>query len=200
MRRRAAPGAGSLTSMIDVLFILVFASLAYAQSKPEAAEAEPRDREPIEVARPDAGVAAAPDAARAPAEHREIQARAVDRAMETLQGGGVIVLRVSATGELFAIETSPGDRLDIGVPLLERVAGDDINLAYLGDRSADLQLCAVAQRYRSVDGHLVAVAPERPLADLPFNLVEGIRRDLDRCRRLGGLAVIVEPDPEVRDE
>lgn len=199
MRRRVYQ-ASSLTSMIDVLFILVFASLAYAQSRPDAEAAEPDGEEPVADSAPDAtpdpGDPEHSDAGPPPAEsneHGEVRTRAVAAAIERLRGGGVIVVRIAAAGELYAIETAPGDRLEVGVPLLERVANRDVNLAYLGDRSADFQLCSIVERYRRVDDHLIAVTPDRPLADLPLNLVEGIRRDLDRCRALGGLAVIVEP-------
>ena len=82
-------------------------------------------------------------------------------------------------------------------PLLEHSPDPDIALAYLGDRAAELRICrivAVHLGLADLANHLVILAPEKALADLPHALVEGLRRDVERCLRdQQGLAVIVDP-------
>jgi hypothetical protein len=201
MARRRRGNPQSLTSMIDVLFILVFASLAQAAA-PDGATDTPEPITPIAPAADAApstpGPIPATDAATvAPRDYARAREAGLAVALERLSNQPAVILRVSATGELVAVEAGAGQRLDVGVPLLERVPDRDVALAYLGDRSAELQLCAVAGRYAVIEGRLVVFAPERPVADLPVALVNGLRRDVDRCAN--AMAVIAEPEPEATD-
>jgi hypothetical protein len=190
----------SLTSMIDVLFILVFASLAQAAA-PDSSEAEPAEPEPAPDAAPapspDAPVPATDAAPIAVPDYAAAREAGLARALQRLSDQPAVILRVSAEGELTAVDVGTGERLEVGVPLLEKVPNRDVALAYLGDRSPEMQLCAVARRHATVDGRLVVIAPERPLADLTVALVRGLRRDVDRCG--GALAVIAEPTPAEED-
>src|SRR5262249_49890108 len=70
---------------------------------------------------------------------------------------------------------------------------------YLGDRAAELRVCRLATLHlglADLSGYLVIVAPDRPLADLPHALYEGLHRDLDRCLSdQRGIAALVDPSP-----
>lgn len=190
MRRRRVYTPQPLTSLIDVLFILLFASLARATASPEPDAKEPPPApEPAADAGPVEALAdAAPPVAPEYAAAREL---GLARALEQLGSRPALVLRISAAGELVAIETGADETLEVRVPLLERVPDRDVALAYLGDRSPEMRLCAIAARYAPVDNRLVVIAPLSPVADLSVALVEGLRRDVERCD--GALAVIVEP-------
>lgn len=187
MRRRARGQPPSLTSMIDVLFILVFASLATAAAADQAPPSPPVPAQDPEVASTPADDAA-PTTAPGYADYREA---GLALALQRLADRAAVILRVSAGGRLVAVETDVGSVLEVGVPLLEAVPDRDVALAYLGDSSRDLQLCAIARRYTEIDGRLLVIAPEQPLVDLSVALVGGLRRDVERCA--GALAVIVEP-------
>jgi hypothetical protein len=160
-----------LTSLFDVLFIVIFAALIRAAAVQHAA-AEP-------IAPPK------------PLDPASLQARAVTQ----LAARPTIIARVSAAGALTALETDTGAQ-PLDVPLLEQSSDPDVALAYLGDRSAELRVCHVAALHLGVPDlahYLVIIAPARPLADLPHALYEGLHRDVERC--LGeqhGLAVIVD--------
>lgn len=183
MRRRVAP-VGSLTSMLDVLFILVFAALVQSSAQgqpppaPATAEAAPVPSPPA----PPAFVA--------------LRAAAVAQTAAQVERAPLVVARVEADGTLAAIELADARR-PVGVPLLEQVADLDVGLAYLGDRAPALQVCGAVARelgLASLDGHVVVIAPTRALAELPVALVAGLRRDVTRCQReQHALAVIVEP-------
>lgn len=173
--------------MIDVLFILVFASLATAAASDQALEALPPPAQAPEAAPVPVDDTAPP---LAPG-YAEASEAGLALALRRLSDRGAVILRVSVDGRLVAVETDVGPVLEVGVPLLEAVPDRDVALAYLGDSSPNLQLCAIARRYTEIDGHLVVIAPERALVDLSVALVHGLRRDVERC--VGAMAVIVEP-------
>lgn len=177
--------------MIDVLFILVFASLAQAAAPEPEPERIERPEPPVAADAAPGPTALADAAPVAPADYAAAREAGLALALARLSDQPAVVLRISEAGQLTAVEVGAGQRLEVGVPLLERVPDRDVALAYLGDRSADLQLCAVARRYAAIDGRLVVLAPARPLVDLPVALVRGLRRDVERCA--GGLAVIADP-------
>jgi len=184
--RRRAPRPQSLTSMIDVLFILLFASLATAAA---SANSPP----PVEPTPPAELTPPQPDASPvAPSDYASAREVGIETAAARLAGKPAVVLRVSEAGSLRAIETGVGSVLELDVPLVEEVADRDVALAYIGDRSPELQLCPIAARLVPIDGRLIVIAPERPLADLPVALVAGMRRDIDRCA--AAWAVIAEPE------
>jgi hypothetical protein len=183
MRRRSLRPP-DLTSLFDVLFILVFVSLVNAgmnqQKVDEAEAAKPRPTPPAPpVPLPPPSVIALHDEALA-----ELGARPV------------LIARVSIDGVLTAVEAD-GKRVAMDVPLIEHVADPDVAIAYLGDRSAELRVCRQAALHLGVPDlspYLVIVTPEAALADLTVALVSGLRRDADRClAEQHGVAVVVDP-------
>jgi hypothetical protein len=179
MGREAEPGVRrgrrfvhvppDLTSLFDVLFIIIFAVLIRAASAEKAAEPPPAPPPPAPVK----------------LDPKSLQVRAADQ----LASRPMAIVRVSTAGTITAIERG-GSKGPIDLPLLEHSADPDVGLAYLGDRSAEMRVCRIAQLHGADLAHdIVVIAPERPLADLPHALVDGLHADIDRC---GGLAVIVD--------
>jgi len=173
-----------LTSLFDVLFIVIFAALIRAaaaeQSAAEAAKPRPAP----------APVAVTPLAPTA------LQARALEQLDAELAARPTIVVRISAAGQLRAIETA-GKVIPLDLPLVEHSPDPDVALAYLGDRSAELRLCRqVALHLAATDlaAQLVIFAPDAPRSELPHRLPEGRRQAVDRSQlEQRGLAVILEP-------
>ncbi|HVK74958.1 MAG TPA: hypothetical protein VM734_16630 [Kofleriaceae bacterium] len=189
MRRRAAapqPGSGSLTSLLDVMFILVFVLLVQTAAK--------ADRAAIAAAAP-APPAPAP-APVLPAATVAVQEAARATLARRIEGAPTLVARIAADGRLTALEL-PDRRLDLAVPLVAQVADRDVGLAYLGDRAAELRLCHVIARelgLADLDGRIVAIAPAAPVGELAVALVAGLRRDAERCLvEQRAFAVLVDP-------
>lgn len=162
-----------LTSLFDVLFIVIFAALIRAAAVQQAA-AEPVPPPPPQRLEPTV-----------------LQ----QHALAELATRPTIVVRVSTSGEVTAIETG-GKVTPLEIPLLEKNVDPDIALVYIGDRQADLRIChvvALTLRMNDLKDQLVIIAPDRRRADLPHALYEGLRRDVDRCLfDQKGLAVIVD--------
>ncbi len=201
MRRRPLPSpSGSMTSLVDIMFILVFVLLVQAAAREEPASAAPAP--PVVVPpRPPAPPAAT---ARVQQAARVELARRIERAP-------TVVARILRDGRLTALEL-PDGRVELAIPLVMGVADPDVGLAYLGDRAAELRLCHVIARELGVadlDGRIVAIAPEAPIGELPVALVAGLRRDAERCLTdQRAFAVLVDPaavpasspaDPAVQD-
>jgi hypothetical protein len=184
--RRHVRRPPDLTSLFDVLFIVVFVALIRAAAAQQALAAAtavpPRPVVPVPPPPP-------PDVA-------ALRTRALASIQADLAGRTPLVIRISATGTVEALEAG-GKRTPLDVPLLEHSPDPDTLVAYLGDRSAELRVCRVAAVHLAVADlarHLVIIAPARPLADLPHALFEGLHRDLDRClAEQHGLATIVDP-------
>jgi hypothetical protein len=183
--RRQGYRRPDLTSLFDVLFIIIFAALIRAAAVENAAKA--------------AQVPPAPAPVRAPATPPAIAALRT-KALADLQGQlatrAPLVIRVSKAGTVEALEAD-GKRIALDVPLLEHSPDPDVALSYLGDRSSELRLCRVAAVHlgaTELAKYLVIVAPAAPLADLPHALYLGLHRDLDFCfSEQRGLATIVDP-------
>lgn len=179
MSRRRQSRGPDLTSLIDVLFILVFAALIQtAGREPGEVEAAPEpEPEPMATA-PDAGVA--------------------EPAIPTpaLAGRAVALVRISKHGVLTAIEL-PDGRHEVGVPLVEPSPDPDVVLVYLGDRSPDLRVCRIAAlQIGAVDlsQHVIVMTTEVPLEELTHALAEGLKRDVSRClAEQTGVAILVDP-------
>lgn len=184
--RRHAYRRPDLTSLFDVLFIIIFASLIRAAAVENAA-AKAKDPAPAVPAPP------APPAP--PPELAALRARALADLDKQLATRTPLVIRVSAKGIVDAVEAD-GKKIPLDVPLLERSADPDVAISYLGDRSAELRLCRIAAVHLGVPElakYLVIVAPALPLADLPHALFVGLHADLDRCfTEQRGLATIVD--------
>jgi hypothetical protein len=184
--RRRGQKPPDLTSLFDVLFIVVFASLiraaAVEKAAAQAAKPPPAPVKPVAPAIP-------PDVA-------ALRTRALADLDKQLATRTPLVVRVSGAGTVEAIEAD-GKRIALDVPLLEHSPDPDVAVAYLGDRSSELRVCKVAVLHLGVtelSRYLVIVAPVRPLADLPHALYDGLHRDLDRClAEQHGLATIVDP-------
>ena len=119
-----------LTSLFDVLFILIFVALIRAAAMQKAAEAaQPVSAPPPPLAQPQPAAA--------------LHAKALAQLAAQLVQRPVVVARISADGKLTAFERA-GKRVALDVPLVEQSHDPDIALAYLGDRSADLRVCKQA--------------------------------------------------------
>jgi len=190
MRPRRVPRRPpDLTSLFDVLFIVVFASLIRAAAVQHAAEhpATPPPTAPV----PPAAVAA-------------LRQRALAAITAELAARTPLVVRITRADKpddvsryaISALEVG-GARIALGAPLLEHDPDPDVVVSYLGDRSADLRICRIAALHlgaTELSRYLVIIAPVLPLADLPHALFEGLHRDVDRCAaEQRGLAVLVDP-------
>lgn len=172
-----------LTSLFDVLFIVIFACLiraAGAEHAVAAAAAKPPPK-PRTVA---------------PLDPMSLHARALHQLDGALAAKAAVVVRVAAAGTITALQRG-GRTIPLDVPLLEHSVDPDIAVAYLGDRSRDLTVCGVVAAQLGTPelaDDLVIVAPDHALDDLPHALYAGLHRDVDRCLAdHRGLAVIVEP-------
>lgn len=188
MSRRAPPSAPAFTSLLDVLFILVFAALVRTASLQEAAAEQ--DEPALEP-----GPAMPPPAA--PADERaELARRALAHFDATLRTRRIVIARVARDGTLTAVED--GQRtLTTAIPLLARVADPDVGLVYLGERAPELRLCAVVREQLGtpdLSTALVIIVPAVPVNELTVALVDGLRRDEQRCAAdQKGLAVVLDP-------
>jgi hypothetical protein len=180
--RRHVRQPPDLTSLFDVLFIIVFAALIRAAAVEHAAAGPP-----------------APPAPRAPEVPPAVAAlrqRALADLHAALAARAQLVVRVTRDGTIDALEVD-GQRLALVAPLLEHSGDPDVVVAYAGDRSAELRVCGIAaHRLGAADlaRYLVIVAPAVALGDLPHALFDGLHRDLDRClSEQRGLAALVDP-------
>jgi hypothetical protein len=201
--------------LLDVLFILVFASLARAAAVTEqrdaarvddAADTAPPDAAPPDAAQPDAAPAGGAPADGAPVPQRdriELHEEALRQLAAVFAELRPVIVRISADGDVMAIEVGTAAAADdraVKVPLLEKASDPDVGLSYLGDRSVDLRVCNIARRHLDrgdLAGVLVILAPEAPLAELRVALALGLERDRERCNRdTGGVAILVDPRAE----
>lgn len=171
-----------LTSLFDVLFILVFVSLVSAgvnQQRAERAEAAIPEPPP-----PSPPLPPPTDAALRKLALAEIGLRPS------------LVVRVSKAGVITAVEAG-GKTVTMDVPLIEHVPDPDVAIAYLGDRSSELRVCRQAALHlglADLTPYLVIIQPESPLAELTVALVTGLRHDADRCLvDQRAIAVLVDP-------
>jgi hypothetical protein len=182
-RRRHVKVPPDLTSLFDVLFIVIFAVMIRGAALQQAAAkaAEP----------PRPGPPPPPQPATA------LKTKALAQLDAELAARPTVIARVTRAGQLVGIETAD-KKQTLDLPLLEHSPDPDIAIAYLGDRSAELRVCrlvALHLRIADLADHLVIIAPDARGADLPHALYTGLRRDVERCQlEQRGLAVIVEPD------
>ena len=181
-RRRRGHYTPDLTSLLDVLFIIVFVSLIRVSSAQQvAAEPAPKPLPPPPLP---------------PAEVAQLRAAALANLTADLAGRTPLVVRVSDEGKITALETAADNR-PLDVPLLELSSDPDAAIAYLGDRSAELRVCRIVAVHLGAPDlakHLVIVAPAVPLAELKRALHRGLHDDLLRClAEQRGIATIVDP-------
>jgi len=169
VRARHVRRPPDLTSLFDVLFIVVFAALiraAAVQNAAAQAAQPPRPRAPV-----------TPPAVAA------LHQQALANLDAALAARTPLVVRITRDGTLEALEVG-GKRIALVAPLLEHSADPTLVLAYAGDRSAELQVCRIAARQlgtSELSRYLVIMAPAVALDDLPDMLYDGLHRDLDRC-------------------
>jgi hypothetical protein len=180
--RRHVRRPPDLTSLFDVLFIVVFAALIRAAAVEKAAAHPPLPPEPA--------APVVPPAAAALRQHALADLNA-DLAART-----PLVVRITRDARIDALEV--GDRrIAVDVPLLEQSRDLDAGVTYLGDRGADLRVCKIAAvrlGASELSRYLVIIAPALPLADLRHALFDGLHRDLDRClTEQHGLAALIDP-------
>jgi hypothetical protein len=177
-----------LTSLFDVLFIVVFVALIRAaaaeQVVAEAAKEKPPETPPAPAKPP------------APLEVSALQKQALKNVAAELAGRTPLVIRIDDKGVITRLEA--GDKqLALDVPLLVPDPDPTIRVAYQGDRSAQLRACRVAALQlglQDLSTHLVIFAPARVRDDLPHALVSGLDRDLSRCLAdQKAIATLVEP-------
>lgn len=171
-----------LTSLFDVLFIVVFAALIRAAAVENAAA------HPPQVARPSAPAVAPAVAA--------LRQRALIDLDAELASRTPLVVRITRDGTIDTLDVG-GKQLRLGTPLLEPSPDPDVVVAYRGDRSAELRICRIAALQLGIaelSRYLVIMAPAQPLDDLPHALYGGLHRDVDRClSEQRGLAALVDP-------
>lgn len=184
-QRRHVRVPPDLTSLFDVLFIVIFVALIRAAAADKAAaEAAAPPPKPA-VPPPPVELASA-----------QLHTAALADLGKQLASRPYVVVRVAASGNLTGLEL--GDKVTkLDTPLLEHDPDPDIGLAYLGERAAELRVCrviAVQLGLPDLARYLVIFAPDQHLADLPHALYEGLRRDIDRClTEQHALAVLVDP-------
>lgn len=195
MRRRPVAQYAPLTSLLDVLFILVFASLIYSANL-EASQKKTDARPPAE-AKP-AAVALTPG--RAAIDPERLRKVAVAEILAGLESKQAVVARVGADGRLRQLERRRDDRplvTPVELPLVEAVPDPDVEFVYLGERSPDLRLCSLVRLQlgaADLSGTLVIVALDQPLEQLSLALARGLQRDVDRCTGdQRGVAVLLDP-------
>jgi hypothetical protein len=192
MRRRVTRYA-ELTSLLDVLFILLFAALIQAagivSAATEPVEPEPEPVAPTEPAQP------------AAAEHAELKQRAIDELTRSIGERAGVYARISRDGVLTAIErehAGGAQRLDVDTPLVEVSDDADVGLIYLGERRPEWRLCTrirVTLGVPDLSDRLVVFALDAPLTELPVALVEGLRADQEACFTAErGVAMVVPPE------
>lgn len=197
MRRTIRPP--DLTSLFDVLFILVFVSLVNAAINRKDAE-NARASITASKASASASSSTSPSTSAAPSSSTPAPLASVEalhsRAIDDLRARPALIARVSENGTLHMLELGTR-RVELDVPLTEQVPDPDVAIAYLGDRSADLRICKIAALHLGLPDlapYLVIISPDVPLRDLTVVLVAGMRRDVDRCLvNQRAVAVVVDP-------
>jgi hypothetical protein len=180
--RRHVRRPPDLTSLFDVLFIVVFAALIRAAAVENAA-AHPAQPSP-------------PRAPVTPPAVAALHQRALADLDAALAARTPLVARITRDGTIEALEVD-GKRIALVAPLLEHSPDPSLVIAYAGDRSAELQVCRIAARHlgtTDLSRYLVIMAPAVALDDLPDMLYDGLHRDLDRCLfEQHAQAVLVDP-------
>jgi hypothetical protein len=180
--RRHVRRPPDLTSLFDVLFIVVFAAMIRAAAVENAAAHPPEPPRPSAPITPPAVAA--------------LRQRALTDLNSDLAGRTPLVVRITPDARIDALEVG-GKRIAVDVPLLELSRDPDAAVTYLGDRGADLRVCKIAAvrlGAPELSRYLVIIAPALPLADLRHALFDGLHRDLDRClTEQHGLAALIDP-------
>lgn len=192
-RKRRVRKPPDLTSLFDVLFIVVFVALIRAAAAEQAMAAQAETATPVEPPRPSAPPV--------PLETAALREQALANVAAELAGRTTLIVRIDDRGVVRRLEVE-GKQIALDVPLLAHDPDPTVRLAYQGDRSAQLRACRVAALQLGVQdlaSYLVIFAPARARVDLPHALIGGLERDLARClAEQHAIATIVEPVPSVK--
>jgi hypothetical protein len=222
-RRRRRNRAAELTPLIDVLFILLFASLLQARTVVE------RDATPAGIVAQDAGPDASVDAAMqdAGADARVQDASAYDAADASVDAGpsehlvqsreiaarlasavenrDVFVVEVDGEGHVTAMarwqqgEEVRRDRVRYRLVRPVLPGESDQELVYLGSADAAARVCPLVRESfdRAADDQdpfLVLVLLEVPLVELPLALYRGLTADMRACfADAAGVGILLQP-------
>jgi hypothetical protein len=185
--RRRVRRPPDLTSLFDVLFIVVFVALIRAAAAQHAA---------AEATRPPPK--AEPQPPQPPQPVAALKARALANLTAELANRSPLVIRINEQGVVERLEAD-GKQLALDVPLLAHDPDPMVRKTYVGDRSAQLRVCRVAALQLDLPDlsrHLVIIAPSLAPADLSDALIGGLERDVSRCLvEQRGIATIVPPPP-----
>lgn len=179
-----------MTSLFDVLFILVFVSIINAAMSRQDVE----DLKAAVASQPtaSASASASPMAAPLPPSAQALRAQAV----ADIDARPAIVARVTDKGVLRSVEAGQ-KQVKLDLPLIEQVPDQDQRIAYLGDRSSNLRICALAQLHlglTDLSPYLVIITSDVPLSDLTQTLVVGMQRDAFRCvEEQRAIGIVVDP-------
>jgi hypothetical protein len=201
VRRRPPLAPASLTSLVDVLFILVFAALVQRAGATSPADVSaPALTPPAEPARPQWSP---------PAESERLRQAAISHLTEQLQQQPAVIARVSQRGVLTSIEVSTrgaavstsdaalpaGQPVSLELALIERVDDPDVAVGYIGERDRSRRICALIAARMGPSAWLrrvlVVIAVDAPLAELMVALVTGLRRDVEACLAEQGAAAVL---------
>jgi len=195
-RARRVRRPPDLTSLFDVLFIVVFVALiraAAAQHEVDRLTAPPPPR-PTPPAPP-------PDVA-------ALRAKALANLERDLGGRTPLVVRVSPRVDRDRMRATiaslehEGQKLALDVPLLADSLDQNYQVEYLGESSAEQRVCRIAAvhlRLPDLAHHLVIIIPDRRRADFKRvvgsqALFEGLEQDVARCfTEQRGIASLIDP-------
>jgi hypothetical protein len=196
MRRRRGLKLPELTSLLDTLFIVVFAALIQARASAERAAAEPA---PAAEVAPEPPPPPPPDAGVVPLD--EIRA-ATARVVSAIRNPDLILVVVSGEGHIASITRRWDERAlppgDLKIKLLRDSQDPDVRIAYRGREAREDRICALARRELGGEGDLgravVVITADRPLADMPYSLATGLIEDATTCLDdANGMGVLVDP-------
>jgi hypothetical protein len=225
MRRRRRKRSSELTALLDVLFILLFASLVQARysverqvrdqtSAPVVADAAvpdagtPMDAAPADAPSPevdDAAESLAPDAAEPPP-YRQRGQQLSTLIASALHGREAFIVEVTAPGYLAALGHWRDGALLRRQPLQHRLVEtvppeeSDEEVRYLGDTQPSQRICplVLAQlqpQPSDLARALVVITIDAPLAGLTRALRDGLARDAALCFQ-DAAGIAILLDPE----
>lgn len=192
MRRRLPPPT-SLTSLLDVLFILIFAALIHTASTDASASA-PHAVMPDAALPIDAGLDASGNLFEDRSQLREM---ALEQINQEIESRPQILIKVSGSAGNYLVELERSAEEWTPLAILESVEDPEIGLAYAGDRDARRGLCAqIAATVgpEALEGAIVIVSAALEPEKLPVALARGLAGESKTCaREFGGMLVTLSP-------
>lgn len=188
MRRdRRAVRAPDMTSLFDVLFILVFVSLVNVgvnHTAAEEAEAKAKAAESALASAQAAAPSAAPSVSASAS--ASVAPSSAPPPIDLSARSATILVRIESDGTdgvLRAIERD-GNVVDVNEPLLVKLDNPDAAYEYRGDRSRDLRICAIVASklgLAELSHFIVVITTPKSIGDTNLILGAGIERDRVRC-------------------